>query len=250
MTTLKFGESFVPVQTIPRLNIPRPVINRVPPPVIRNSPPPVVRGLEIPIIDVPTPIIEYPTLDVPTREQFEGAVTPPAPPPTTDKPERSRLLPETVPILGRDIPIPDAATLITTGSTAAIAVATTMGTTLLLREVLKRLDPIMKKVTESADKKNKKKKKGKTVLHFMQGPEGVIVMEYSNKGAKLLEVVDNTEHYLRDKTNENTMYELDNKIVIDSEIKESMTKEGQKRFSKLFCPSKSIVKKLSAKFSV
>ena len=240
----------MPIRTIPRLNVPKPAIREIPPPVIRNTPPPVTQGLEVPIIDVPTPIIEYPTLDVPTQEQFEGAVTPPAPPPTTDKPERSRLLPETVPILGRDIPVPDAATLITTGSTAAIAVATTMGTTLLLREVLKRLDPIIKRVTESADKKKKKKKKGKTVLHFMQGPEGVIVMEYSNKGAKLLEVVDNTEHYLRDKTNEDIMYELDNKIIIDSEIKESMTKEGQKRFSKLFCPSKSIAKKLSAKFSV
>lgn len=240
----------MPVRTIPRLNIPKPVIDRIPPPVIQDSPPPVVRGLEVPVIDVPTPIIEYPTLDAPTREQFEGTVTPPVPQPNTNKPERTRLLPETVPILGRDIPVPDAATLITTGSTAAIAVATTMATTLLLREVIRRITPLIRKMSESGEKKRKKKKKGKSVLHFVQSDEGILVIEYSNNGTKLLEVVDNTEHYLRDKINVDSMYELDNKIIIDSEIKESMTKEGQERFGKLFCPSKSIAKKLSAKFSV
>lgn len=238
-------------RNIPRLQIPRPVIDTIPPPVIQNSPPPVIRGLEIPIIDVPTPIIEYPTIDIPTREQFEGAITPPQQPAQTSTPERSRLLPETVPILGRDIPVPDAATLITTGSTAAIAVATTMASTLLLKSLFQKLDPISKRLSEVMDKKKKKKKKvGKVVLHFMKGDSGIIVMEYSNSGAKLVEVINNAEHYLRDKTNEDNMYELNNKIIIDSEIKESMTKEGQKRFSKLFCSSKSIVKKLSAKLSI
>ena len=47
------------------------VIREIPPPTVRVTPPPVVSQLEMPIIDVPTPIIEYPTLDVPTQQEFE-----------------------------------------------------------------------------------------------------------------------------------------------------------------------------------
>ena len=233
---------------IPRMNIPRPVIDRIPPPIIQNTPPPVVQELEIPIIDVPVPIIEYPTLDVPTRQQYEGTVTPPIPPVDTSTPERSRLLPETVPILGRDIPVPDAATLITTGSTAAIAVATTMISTLLLRGLLQRLDPIIKKLASKKKKKNKKK--GKTVLHFMKGEEGVVIFEYSNSGTKFIDTIDNAEHYIRDRLDENTLYDVDNSIIIDDSLKKEMTKDGQKRFSKMFSPAKAIAKKLTSKFSI
>ena len=230
---------------IPRLNIPRPVIDRIPPPVIQNSPPPVVRGVALPIIEIPNPIIEYPTLDAPTREQFEGVITPPKSQ-SPVKPDKSRLLPETIPILGRDLPVPDAATLITTGSTAAVAVATTMASTLLLRGILQRLDPLIKKLL----KKKKNKKKGKTVLHFMKSKDGVNIFEYSNKGTQLIDVVDNAEHYIRDQLDANLMYDIDNRIIIDASIKDDMTKEGQKRFGKLFCPAKSIVKKLTAKISL
>ena len=231
---------------IPRVNIPRPVIDRIPRPVLDSTPPPVVQGLEVPVIDVPVPIIEYPTLDINTRQQFEGAVTPPQPtmnPGTTEKP---RLLPETVPILGRDIPVPDAATLITTGSTAAIAVATTMASTLLLRGLFQRLDPLLKKLAS----KKKNKKKGKVVLHFMTGKDGVNIFEYSNAGTQLVDVVDNAEHYIRDRLDENSMYDIDNKIIIDDSLKKEMTKDGQKRFSKMFSPSKAIAKKLTSKFSI
>lgn len=233
---------------IPRVNIPRPVIDRIPRPVLDSTPPPVVQGLEIPVIDVPVPIIEYPTLDVPTRQQFEGAVTPPQPtmdPGTTEKP---RLLPETVPILGRDIPVPDAATLITTGSTAAIAVATTMASTLLLRGLLQRLDPLIKKLASKKKKKNKKK--GKTVLHFMKGEERIVIFEYSNEGTKFIDTIDNAEHYIMARLDENSLYDVDNSIIIDDSIKKVMTKDGQKRFSKMFVPAKAITKKLTSKFSI
>ena len=239
----------MPIRTIPRLNIPTPIIRDIEPPVIRQVAPPVTDTLQVPVIDVPTPIIEYPTLDAPTRQEFEGAVSPPKPAATTDKPERSRLLPETVPILGRDIPVPDAATLITTGSTAAIAVATTMVSTLLLRSLFQKLDPVMKKLTQ--DKKKKKKKKpGKVILHFIKNEDKVTILEYSSKEIKFVTEVDNAEHYLRDQLDDNPLYDIDNKIILDDALKECMTKDGQKKFSKLFCPSKSMIKKLSAKFSV
>jgi len=239
----------VPVRTIPRMDIPKPIIRTIPPPVVRDAPPPVVSTIEVPIIDVPTPVIEYPTLDAPTRQQYEGAVSPPKPEPTTDKPERSRLLPETVPLLGRDIPLPDAATLITTGSTAAIAVATTMASTLLLRSLFQRLDPLVKKMTQNK-KKKKKKKPGKVILHYVKNESKVSIFEYSNEGTKFIGDIDNAEHYLREQLDTNALYDIDNKIIIDDALKDSMTKDGQKKFGKLFCPSKSLVKKLSAKFSI
>ena len=232
---------------IPRLNIPRPVIDRIPPPVTNDTPPPVVNAIQVPVIDVPTPIIEYPTLDAPTREQFEGSITPQEEPTVVEE-VPTRLLPDSVPILGRDIPIPDAATLITTGSTAAVAVATTMASTLLLRNVINQLDPLLKKLLSNS-KKKKNKKKGKVVLHIMKSDDKYTIFEYSNNGTSVVDVVDNIENYLRDKINEDTFYEIDNKIIIDDKIKPDMTKEGQKRFGKLFCPAKSIAKKLSAKLS-
>jgi len=231
---------------IPRLNIPRPVIDRIPPPIVRESPPPVVDSIRIPIIDVPTPIIEYPTLDAPTREQYEGAITPSQPPAPSEPPLPPRLLPESVSVLGRDVPLPEAGALITTGSTAVVAVATTMATTLVLRSLLQKIDPLLKKLL----KKKKKGKKGVVILHLMKTDKGVHIFEYSNNGTILLDVVDKAEHYLRDRLDENTMFDIDNKIIIDDAIKADMTKEGQKRFGKLFCPAKSITKKLSAKFSL
>jgi len=232
---------------IPRLNIPRPVIDRIPPPAVRDTPPPVVDAIQLPVIDVPTPIIEYPTLDVPTREQFEGVITPPQEATVVEE-VPSRLLPESVPILGRDVPIPDAAVLITTGSTAAVAVATTMASTLLLRSLINQLDPLLKRLLSNS-KKKKNKKKGKVVLHIMKSDDKYTIFEYSNNGTRVVDLVDNIENYLRDKINEDTFYEIDNKIIIDDKIKPDMTKEGQKRFGKLFCPAKSIAKKLSAKLS-
>ena len=240
----------MPVRTIPRLNIPQPVIRDIEPPVIRSIPEPVTSTLQVPVIEVPTPIIEYPTLDAPTRQQFEEAVSPPQPPPTTDTPERSRLLPETVPILGRDIPVPDAATLITTGSTAAVAVATTMASTLLIRSAVQRLSPVVKKLTQNKKDKKKKRKIGKVILQFIKNEDKVSILQYSKDGTKVVGETDNVENYLRQQMDDNELYDIDNKIIIDSELKESMTKDGQKKFDKLFCPSKSLIKKLTSKFSI
>ena len=103
--------------------------------------------------------------------------------------------------------------------------------------------------TKKTKQKKKNKKKGKTVLHFMKFDNQIHIMEYSNDGTKLINMVDNAEHYLRDQLDANTLYDIDNRIIIDDAIKDDMTKEGQKRFGKLFCPAKTISKKLSAKFS-
>ena len=59
------------------VSIPRNIIDRIPAPVTDVVPPPVVTNMPKPVVDVPNPVIEYPTLDVPTREEFEGVVLPP-----------------------------------------------------------------------------------------------------------------------------------------------------------------------------
>ena len=61
------------------IHIPRSVIKDIPPPVVQSTeiPRPVVRGIAPPSIRVPEVIIDYPTIDVPTKEEFEGAVAPP-----------------------------------------------------------------------------------------------------------------------------------------------------------------------------
>ena len=98
-------------------------------------------------------------------------------------------------------------------------------------------------------KKKLKLKHKKPVLHFIQSENGVSVMEYSVKGTRLITTTDNIEQYLRDQVDIDSLYEYDNKIIIDMDIKDSITKEGQKRFKKYFCPPKVIVKKLSARMS-
>jgi len=85
---------------IQRISIPRNVIRDIPPPALRDVPPPVVSTLELPVIDVPNPVIEYPTLDVPTQQEFESqfvqptkeeiqeAVKDPEPSPSTPRTEK------------------------------------------------------------------------------------------------------------------------------------------------------------------
>ena len=64
----------------------------------------------------------------------------------------------------------------------------------------------------------------------------------------MVDQVDDVERYLRDQVEVDSLYEYDNKVIIDDVIKEKFTKEGAKRFKSLFAPAKSIAKKLGARF--
>ncbi len=100
-------------------------------------------------------------------------------------------------------------------------------------------------------KKKSKIKQVKPVLHYILNDEGKIdILEYSQKGTKVIGSTDDVERYIRDKVEDDSLYEMDNKIIIDDVIKEKFTKEGAKRFKSLFAPAKTIAKKLSAKFSI
>ena len=106
------------------------MVTRIPRPAIRDTSPPVVRGLQVPVVDVPTPIIEYPTLDVPTEQDFRQQMSPQEQTqeetedtrdlPTTPKPEQP-----TITIAGVEAPLPEPAPLITAGATAVVTTAVT-----------------------------------------------------------------------------------------------------------------------------
>ncbi len=233
------------------IRIPSNIIREIPPPITRPVPRPVVDGLERPVVDVPGYEFDYPTIDVPTEQDFQEQLQQPPPPvPDVDIPTRD--LPDNVQV---DVPgvgpvdLPPIAPLVTAGATAAVTAVVALGSTVLLNQLKdKFLGPVIDRLSKRSKKKKRKTKK--PVLHFMQSENGVSVMEYSAKGTRLVTVTDNIEQYLRDQIDIDSLYEYDNKLIIDSGIKELLTKEGQKRFKKHLVPPSAIVKKLSAKFSL
>ena len=247
-------------------DVPRPVVDSIPRTVINRVPPPVVRGIRPPVVDVPNPTIDYPTIDVPTREEFEGQLSPeqdetqqvpedtrdlPTTPPVP-QPPAAVTTPETAPpmIPGTDIPAPEMAPLVTAGATAVVTttVALTAGIILgKVKDVL--LEPMLRRLLANR-KKKVKLKKVKPVIQFIRSGEKINVYQYGIDGTKHIDTTDDIERYLRDQVELDSLYEYDNKIIVDDDLKGMFTKEGAKRFKNLLTPSKSIAKKLSAKFSI
>ena len=51
-----------------------PIIPTINPPITKSVEVPVVRGLDLPVVQMPNTRIKYPTVDVPTQEEFDAAV--------------------------------------------------------------------------------------------------------------------------------------------------------------------------------
>ncbi len=244
---------------IDRIVVPSPAIREIPRPVVNNIvEPPVVRGIAVPVLEVPDTVINLPTIDLPTEQDFRQQVSPPNQTeeeieedtrdlPTTPKPE-----PATITIAGVEAPLPEPAPLITAGATAVVTTAVTLTAGILVGKFKEAvLEPMMKRMNSPKKKKKIKIKQVKPVLHYILNDEGKIdILEYSQKGTKVVGSTDDVERYIRDKVEDDSLYEMDNKIIIDDVIKEKFTKEGAKRFKSLFAPAKTIAKKLSAKFSI
>jgi hypothetical protein len=253
------------------------VISTIEKPAIRDVDAPVVRGLEVPIVDVPNTGIPYPVINVPTQAEFDAAVKAEREKQAAEQQEKTRGLPDTTPppqlpqvaqtppipevkteipadkpsitIAGLNIDLPDPSLVATAGSVAVVTTAATMVATTAFNTLKNAAEPLIKEATK---KKFKLKiKQVKPVLHYVLAEGGHIdVFEYSAEGTRLVEQVDNVEQYIRDQVEINSLYEIDNKIIIDDVIADKFTKEGQKRFKPLFAPAKKIAKKLSAKFSI
>ena len=242
---------------IDRIVIPSPSIRQIPRPVVNNIEPPIVRGIAAPVINVPNVRIDLPTIDIPTEQDFRQQMSPQNQTqpeeaedtrdlPTTPKPEQP-----TISIGGIEAPLPEPAPLITAGATAVVTTAVTLTAGILVGKFKEAiLEPMMKRMN-SPKKKKIKIKQVKPVLHYILNDEGKVdILEYSQKGTKVVGNTDDVERYIRDQVEDDSLYEMDNKIIIDDVIKEKFTKEGAKRFKSLFAPAKSIAKKLSAKFSI
>ena len=253
----------MPVRNIPRIELPTPSIRRIPRPITSRTPPPITRGISPPTINVPDTSIEYPTIDVPTEEQFRGDMKPrEEPQPIEEEDTREISEPKEVPlpsevnrptinIGGIEAPLPEPAPLITAGATAVVTTVVALGATIAIGQIKKLIEPMMKRASSPSKKKKVKIKQVKPVLHYVLGEDDIIdIFEYSQTGTKLVGQTDDVEKYVRDQVESDGLYEYDNKVIIDDVIQEKFTKEGAKRFKPLFAPAKSIAKKLSAKFSI
>ena len=80
----------------PNINIAGPsVIPTINPPVSKSVEVPVVRGMDLPVILMPDTRIKYPTVDVPTQEEFDAAVKAERDKQEQEQLEKTRGLPDT-----------------------------------------------------------------------------------------------------------------------------------------------------------
>ena len=74
-----------------------PIIPTIEPPVTRRTERTAVYGLELPIVNIPNPTLNYPVIDVPTQEEFDAAVRAEQKKKEEEKEEKTRGLPDSTP---------------------------------------------------------------------------------------------------------------------------------------------------------
>jgi len=274
----------IPSANINRISGPS-IISTIDRPNVRSVETPVVRGLEVPVVDVPNTTIKYPVINVPTQAEFDAAVKAEREKQAAEQQEKTRGLPDTKPpvtetpptiqqvtqqppapvptpvaevpadkpqptfsVYGVDINLPDPSLVATAGAVAVVTTATTMVSGIALNSLKNAAEPLIR---EAAKNKFKiKLKQVKPVLHYVMAEEGHIdIFEYSSDGTRLVAQTDNVEQYIRDQIDTNSLYEVENKVIIDDVMSDKFTKEGRERFKGLFAPPKKIAKKLSARLS-
>lgn len=250
--------------------IPASVVSQIDTPSSVRPTIPITRGIRSPVIDMPEYEFEYPELNPQQIQEYQEPMneetTPPVPPvetpetPPLPTPDTRDLPLDTVPVQpiievgGVDIPLPDPAPIVAASSMAVATTFAALGSTVLVTQMKMALDPLLKKMAAKAEAKKKKVKikKTKTILHFIPNEkDGLVdILEYTNKGVSVVDSgVEKIEQYLRDKIEENSFYEYDNKLMIDDVFKNQFTREGVKRFKSHFVQPKAIVKKLGSKFA-
>jgi hypothetical protein len=78
---------------------PPPIIPTIEPPVTRKAERTVIPEIDMPIINIPNPTLNYPVIDVPTQEEFDAAVKAEQKKQQEEKEEKTRGLPDTQPVL-------------------------------------------------------------------------------------------------------------------------------------------------------
>jgi len=175
------GSTPIKVQNsnINRINEPN-IIPAIEPPTLRSAEVPVVRGMELPIINMPNTGIKYPTVDVPTQEEFDAAVKAEQKKEEEKKEEKTRGLPDTKPILPQvqvpvqntqdnriisddtpknnlgvpvievpiigEVPVPPKEQVILAGTTATASVAAALVGKSMVEWMVKKFKPIVERI--------------------------------------------------------------------------------------------------------
>jgi len=156
------------------------IIPTIDPPVIKSMEVPVIRGLSLPVVNMPDTRIKYPTVNVPTQEEFDAAVKAEQQGKEEPKEEKSRGLPDTktpipqvpqinqtpptdqgnsdtptnsnlgvpvieVPIIGQ-VPVPPKEQVILAGTTATASVAAALVGKSLVEWMVKKFKPIVERI--------------------------------------------------------------------------------------------------------
>ena len=176
------GSTPIKVQNsnINRINEPN-IIPAIEPPTLRSAEVPVVRGMELPIINMPNTGIKYPTVDVPTQEEFDAAVRAEKQKEQEQKEEKTRGLPDAKPVLPQvqvpvqnsqdnriisddaptntnlgvpvievpivgEVPVPPKEQVILAGTTATASVAAALVGKSLVEWMVKKFKPIVERI--------------------------------------------------------------------------------------------------------
>ena len=85
-----------------------PIIPTIDPPVTKRTERSVIYGIELPIINIPNPSLNYPVVDVPTQEEFDAAVRAEQQKQKEEQEEKTRGLPDSKPIVPQvQVPVVD-----------------------------------------------------------------------------------------------------------------------------------------------
>ncbi len=158
------------------------IIPAIEPPSLRSGEVPVVRGLELPIINMPNTGIKYPTIDVPTQEEFDAAVKAEKEKQAQEEKQKERGLPDTKPVLPQvqvpaqitldnrktsdedtantnnlgvpvievpivgEVPVPPKEQVILAGTTATASVAAALVGKSLVEWMVKKFKPIVERI--------------------------------------------------------------------------------------------------------
>jgi len=159
---------------------PPPIIPTIEPPVTRRAERSVIPEVDMPIINIPNPTLNYPVIDVPTQEEFDAAVRAEQKKKEEEKEEKSRGLPNStptpqlpqvvktpqdnriisddapktsnlgvpvieVPIIG-EVPVPPKEQVILAGTTATASVAAAIVGKSLVEWMVKKMKPIVEQI--------------------------------------------------------------------------------------------------------
>jgi len=157
-----------------------PIIPTIEPPVTRRAERSVTHGLQLPIVDIPNPSLNYPVIDVPTQEEFDAAVRAEQQKQKEEQEEKTRGLPDSqpivpqvqipqesiqdkiiketntentnlgvpvieVPIVG-EVPVPPKEQVILAGTTATASVAAALVGKSLVEWMVKKMKPIVQQI--------------------------------------------------------------------------------------------------------